>query len=42
MPLKEQLMINLNNFGSPTDAKDGSTFHHQSHVFKILKAKEGN
>lgn len=42
MPLKDQLMINLNDFGSPADAKYGSTFHHQSHVFTILKAKEGN
>lgn len=41
MPLNEQLMINLNDFGSSTHAKDGSTFHHQSHVFTILTAKEG-
>lgn len=36
MPLKVQLMI-----GSPTDAEDGSTFHHLSYAFIILTAKEG-
>lgn len=34
-------MINLNDFGSPTDAEDGSTFHHLSYAFIILTAKEG-